>query len=94
MIAGAQPAHGLAAIQLRRRDVARAVGFHMTDWVADLERLFQFFSDPAALTEDSIEELLYGFLLHVPNHVAAASKLLTGEPVSDIFEVGATDFGG
>ena len=31
-----------------------------------------------------------GFLIHVPSHVAAASKLVTGIPVTDIFKVGAT----
>jgi hypothetical protein len=37
-----------------------------------------------------VNRLVLGFLAHVPNHLAAASKLLTGIPVTDIFGVGAT----
>ena len=29
------------------------------------------------------------FLVHAPNHIAAAAKLLTGFPVADVFCVGA-----
>jgi hypothetical protein len=43
------------------------------------------------LSADEINSLLIKFLIHVPNHVAAACKLLTGIPVSDIFKVGATE---
>jgi hypothetical protein len=42
------------------------------------------------MSDAEVSELLIGFLVHVPNHVAAASKLYTDVPVTDIFGVGAT----
>ena len=33
------------------------------------------------------------FLVHVPAHVAAAGKLITGLPVEDVFNVGAISTG-
>jgi hypothetical protein len=71
-------------------EVIHDIAFHMTDWLQDLEEYHQFCTHPDKLTADQINSLLIKFLIHVPNHVAAASKLLTGIPVSDIFEVGAT----
>jgi len=70
---------------------SRDVAFHMTDWLKDLQQLHDFCTEPEALAPVQIRELLYRFLVHVPNHVAAAGKLLTGVPVSDIFEVGAVE---
>ena len=69
--------------------IARDVAFHMTDWLGDLERLHEFCQAPESLSPDQVEALLLAFLAHVPNHLAAASKLLTGIPVTDIFGVGA-----
>jgi hypothetical protein len=36
-------------------------------------------------------ELLIQFLVHAPNHLAAASKMLTDIPVTDVFGVGALE---
>lgn len=65
--------------------------FHMTDWLDDLEEWTMFCEKPEALLVDQVLEILMRFLVHVPNHVAAASKLITGIPVTDIFEIGATE---
>jgi len=70
-----------------RRDVV----FHMTDWLVDLEALYRYYSEPDSVQPAAIEELLARFLVHVPNHVAAAAKLMVDFPVSDIFQVGAVD---
>ncbi len=67
------------------------IAFHMTDWLADLERYYEFCRNPEGLNSEEIEDLLMDFLVHVPNHVAAASALLLGIPVRDIFGVGAVD---
>ena len=67
------------------------IAFHMTDWLRDLESFHQFCSSPSAYTPEQIQCVLYDFLCHVPNHVAAAAKLLADHPVSDIFEVGAVE---
>ena len=65
--------------------------FHMTDWLGDLERWSAFCREPETLTDDEVIELLFDFLIHVPNHVAAASKLAVDRPVSDIFNVNAVE---
>ena len=70
--------------------VARDVAFHLTDWLSDLENYHAFCADPAGVPASEVNKLLIAFLAHVPNHLAAASKLLTGIPVTDIFGVGAT----
>ena len=80
----------LAADGYGTPEVRRDIAFHMTDWLSDLERLYDYCKAPDALTTDETVELLTGFLIHVPNHLAAASKLLTGIPVTDVFDVGAT----
>ncbi|MBH24761.1 MAG: hypothetical protein CMH57_09980 [Myxococcales bacterium] len=72
-------------------DQCRDIAFHMTDWTDDLQQLVAFFRDPDGYDHDLIIELLTGFFYHVPNHVAAAGKLLHDSPVSDIFQVGAVD---
>lgn len=64
--------------------------FHMTDWLSDLNNWHSFCNNPDTLSSDEIQDLLMAFLVHVPAHVAAASKLITGFPVEDTFEVGAT----
>jgi len=70
--------------------VARDVAFHMTDWLDDLVEYYEFCARPDRLSPPAINKLLIDFLMHVPNHVAAASKLLNGIPVADIFGVGST----
>jgi hypothetical protein len=70
---------------------ARDVAFHMTDWLGDLAAFVRFCEEPSRLSSAQINELLTDFLVHVPNHVAAASKLLVDMPVSDVFGVGAVE---
>ena len=69
----------------RRKEIA----FHMTDCLGDLRKWQSFCDDPNSMDSKQVEALLTAFLLHVPNHLAAASKLMLGVPVADIFEVGA-----
>ena len=68
---------------------AREIGFHMLDWSEDLSELVDLFFDPEGHTDSEVLDALMGFLIHAPNHIAAAAKLMTGVPVADIFEVGA-----
>jgi hypothetical protein len=70
--------------------VAHDVAFHMTDWLDDLKAYGRFCTDPGKLSDDEVNKMLIAFLIHVPNHLAAASKLYTDFPVADIFGVGAT----
>ena len=68
-----------------RHDIA----FHMTDWLPDLQEWYSYCQSPKSLDSSATMHLLIAFLVHVPNHVAAASKLLTDIPVTDVFGVGA-----
>ncbi len=70
--------------------VAAAVAFHMTDWLEDLGAYSRFCADPRSMSDAEVSRLLTQFLVHVPNHLAAASKLYTDVAVTDIFGVGAT----
>ena len=63
----------------------------MTDWLDDLEEYRSFATDPATLSDEEVNELLIRFLIHVPNHLAAASKLFNDMAVTDVFSVGATE---
>jgi hypothetical protein len=64
--------------------------FHMTDWLDEMELFQHFCEDPSSFNPEEINNLLITFLTHVPNHLAAASKLFLGIPVTDIFNVGST----
>jgi hypothetical protein len=70
--------------------VANDFAHHMTDWLGDLEAYYAFCAAPHSLSNEAVSKLLIQFLVHVPNHIAAASKLYMGIPVTDIFEVGST----
>jgi hypothetical protein len=71
--------------------VAHDVAFHMTDWLGDFKELVKFFEFPESLTVEEVDSLLLRFLIHVPNHLAAAAKLYADTPVADIFSVGAVE---
>jgi hypothetical protein len=71
--------------------VADDVAFHMTDWLDDLAALVEFFKEPKSYDAAKVNALLLKFLVHVPNHVAAAAKLYAEFPVTDVFGVGAID---
>ncbi len=81
---------------LREGGIAEAqisdITFHMTDWLSDLHAWHSFCERPESVSSDDLQRLLMNFLLHVPEHVAAASRLLTGDPVKDIFNVGAVGY--
>jgi len=68
---------------------AQNVVFHMMDWQVDMERWNRFLENPQGLVYQEIHEILVNFLIHAPNHMAAAAKLYVDYPVRDIFGVGA-----
>lgn len=68
--------------------IASEIAFHMTDWDNDLKDLLELYESPSSFSDDEIQDRLFGFLIHVPNHVAAAKKLAGLGPVQDVFEVG------
>ena len=79
--------------QGRSTFVASQTAFHMTDWLEDLLELHDLYTGRSRWSSKRVEMVLMGFLFHVPNHVAAAAKLLADSPVQDIFQVGAVEGG-
>ncbi|MEM7682785.1 MAG: hypothetical protein AAF288_12580 [Planctomycetota bacterium] len=71
----------------RKDKVAQDIAFHLTDWKDDAAFLLAVHLFPERFTKQEIAVGMSGFLVHAPNHVAAAAKLY-GEPVSDVFAVG------
>ena len=70
---------------------ARDAAFHMADWTDDLDELHEVWHNLDRYDDEQVCEVLYRFLAHVPNHLAAASKLVGSGPVSDIFGIGALE---
>ena len=68
---------------------ARQLGFHLTDWLSELERFVDFCSAPQSASDGEVAEQISAFLLHAPAHLAAASMLALGQPVADDFDLGA-----
>jgi hypothetical protein len=68
--------------------IARDIAFHLTDWASDAAFIVALQLFPERFTAAEIESGVEGFLIHAPNHVAAAA-VLSGHPIEDIFEVGA-----
>lgn len=65
------------------------IAFHLTDWVCDLQELVSFYEAPNEYDSSQVREILTHFLVHAPNHLAAAAKLMLDYPISDVFGVGA-----
>ena len=68
--------------------IARDIAFHLSDWASDAAFIVATQLFPERFTAAEIADGVEGFLIHAPNHVAAAA-VLAGHPVEDIFEVGA-----
>jgi len=72
------------------QEKAKEIAFHLTDWGNDAAFILALHLFPEKFSKDEIEKGIYQFLPHVPDHLAAASKLF-GTPVTDVFDVGALD---
>lgn len=68
---------------------AEEAAFHMTDWLADLRELVEWYEEPDARSDAEVQKLLLQFLVHAPAHVAAAARTVSGDPLRDVFEIGA-----
>jgi hypothetical protein len=69
---------------------ARDIAFHLSDWASDAAFVVAIQLFPERFTAAEIAEGVEGFLIHAPNHVAAAAALF-GHPVEDIFGVTPTN---
>jgi hypothetical protein len=71
-------------------DKARELAFHLADWHIDAAFIIAVHLFPERFTAEELCAGAVQLLVHVPNHLAAAAKL-SGNLVSDIFEVGIFD---
>ncbi|MCI0560032.1 MAG: hypothetical protein MN733_16200, partial [Nitrososphaera sp.] len=71
--------------------VANDIAFHMTDWKEDIEDLIGIYEQIEQLSDEQIRRIIFRFLAHVPNHVAAAKKLVGLGPIEDVFNVGVLE---
>ncbi len=58
--------------------------FHMTDWLNDLDRLWEVYKNPASVSKEVAGDAVFGFLIHVLPHLMAAGRLLLDE-IHDTF---------
>jgi len=71
-------------------ETASRLAFHLVDWNGDAAFLVALLLFPERFTPEEIRAGVTDFLIHAPNHVAAAAEL-GGWPVGDIFKGGLVD---
>ena len=74
------------------KETAQDIAFHMTDWAGDAAFITALLLFPERFTPEEIRHGIMDFLVHAPNHLAAAAKQ-HDFPIQDVFEVGALDGG-
>jgi hypothetical protein len=58
--------------------------FHMTDWLNDLDNLWEIYKNPESTSKEAAEDAVFGFLIHALPHLMAAGRLLLDE-IQDTF---------
>jgi hypothetical protein len=71
-------------------ETAADIAFHLTDWNSDAAFIAALLLYPERFTAEEICSGIEDFLIHAPDHLAAAAKQ-RGYPIQDIFGVGALD---
>jgi hypothetical protein len=66
------------------------LAFHLSDWRVDAAFLLALHLAPELFTADEIARGVTNFLVHAPNHVAAAAKI-GDHPIADVFGLGVLD---
>ena len=69
-------------------DVAKDIGFHLSDWHSDAAFIVALHLFPERFTPAEIKAGTTYFLMHAPNHIATAAALY-GFPVEDVFDTGS-----
>ena len=72
-------------------DHAREAAFHLVDWIDDLREFSSLLLDENKIDPACAQRVILKFLDHVPAHVAAAARIVTDHPVTDVFEIGAVE---
>jgi len=69
----------------------RQIAFHLSDCQEDLIEMAGMLTSASHQTDEQIRESIIRFLAHVPDHLAAARKLIGLGAVSDVFGVNALE---
>jgi hypothetical protein len=67
-------------------ETARDIGFHLSDWHVEAAFIVALHLFPERFTPKEIADGVLSFIIHAPNHAAAAAAL-HGHPVEDVFGV-------
>ncbi|MEW5976653.1 MAG: hypothetical protein AB1898_12695 [Acidobacteriota bacterium] len=67
---------------------AKDLAFHMTDWLDDLNEIVKLYGNISRATDEQLRKSIIQFLVHVPNHLAAAKKLIGLGSIEDVFDLG------
>ena len=73
-------------------EIGADIAFHLADWNSDAAFIVAVHLFPERFTAKEIRDGVRAFVIHAPNHVAAAAKL-AGHPVQDIWKLGALEGG-
>jgi len=65
---------------------ANETAFHLTDWLEELESFYLTVNECKTLTEQQISDNISNFLIHAPEHIVRASKIVTGLEIENIFD--------
>lgn len=65
---------------------ARELGFQMGDWGRDAARLLLLHLYPEKFSKSEVKDIVMGFVIHVPNHLAAACAVLDW-PAQDVWGI-------
>ncbi len=66
---------------------AQDIAFHLTDWSGDCAFLLALLLHPDRFSDVEIRSGIMNFLIHAPNHIAAAAKLY-GFGIQDVWSLG------
>ncbi len=60
--------------------------FHMTDWLNDLDHLWEIYKNPESVDKKAAGDAVFGFLIHAVPHLMAADRLLLDEIIDPFAE--------
>lgn len=55
------------------------IAFHLTDWVRDLQKFIDVLEKPTEFSAPEIRSRIIALLVHAPDHLNAATKLVMGK---------------
>ncbi len=63
---------------------AAEFSFHMTDWLDDLEALWEAYESIHEVDDEKLYTVVLHFLIHAPAHVVRAATIMTEESAEEM----------